>query len=68
MALTDIKPVEMARDAALAMTEPQRIAFAIELVNGIKDEHNAFHLQRLGQAAIATGNELRRDAMLRRVR
>lgn len=41
----------MARDACKALSEPQRIAFAIELVNEITDASCNFHLMRLSRLA-----------------
>lgn len=43
--------VTMARDACAALSEPQRIAFAIELVNGVTDINCTFHLIRLSRLA-----------------
>lgn len=48
---TPIRPVEMARDAAVSMTEEQRVAFAIELVAHVSNPHCALQLARLANVA-----------------
>lgn len=60
MAMKQINPVVMARDACAAMTEPQRIAFAIELTCAAHEPSSAFHLVRLSRAAEAAATDLAR--------
>ena len=50
----------MARDACSALSEPQRIAFAIELVRDIEDPSTDFHLMRLGRFALAQSDAMRK--------
>jgi hypothetical protein len=47
-----------ARDALTAMSEPQRIAMAIEIINGVRAPQNAYHVLRLGSLAEKVGGEL----------
>lgn len=64
MAMKLINPVEMARDACAAMTEPQRLAFALELVRDAGEETSVFHLMRVSTTAEATFKDIRRAAFV----
>jgi hypothetical protein len=46
---TRILPAQMADDACAAMTEPQRMAFSIQLVSKATERSSALPLRRLEQ-------------------
>ncbi len=50
--------VQMARDGLELMTQPQRLALAIEIVLGIDAPSCAQHLIRLSKQALITNHEI----------
>ncbi|WP_226779560.1 hypothetical protein [Oceaniglobus trochenteri] len=55
-----IPPAEMAREACSAMSDSQKVAFAIELSNCITDPRQAAGLLRLGRLATHAGELMMR--------
>lgn len=64
--MSDLTPatLALARAACGALSEPQRIAFAIELVRDITDYSCVFHLTRLERLAAHMSHELVREKFL----
>tara|TARA_R100001369_G_scaffold88000_1_gene123958 strand:- start:684 stop:911 length:228 start_codon:yes stop_codon:yes gene_type:complete len=56
--------VQMARDGLELMTQPQRLALAIEIVLGIDAPSCTQHLIRLSNQAISTSHEIAGREML----
>lgn len=56
--------VQMARDAMTGWSDVQRLAFAIEIVNGITDPHSAFQLARMQSLCGVVRSDLERTRML----
>jgi len=61
-----IAPMMMARDASAAMTEEQRLAFAIELLNTATSHHSQLQLKCAETVARETRLAIARDAEFRR--
>jgi hypothetical protein len=59
-----IELVEMAREACAGMTEAQRLAFAIELVNGAQQRGGRHRMELVSQSAGATSTCLSQSSGL----